>query len=203
MKLNELAIVKTGLVTARKQARKPSDGTLKYRLLNLRAINANGYIEEKYIEDFRAMEKLKAEYLTHTGDIVVRLTVPYTAVMVTDDYSGLVIPSHFVVIRPYREMLLPEYLYWLLNTDKVKGILQQNVSSMMIGTVKPKVYADLEIDVLSLEEQRKIADLNQMARRELHLLRQLMGRKELYYKAVIDKIQKGMEENANEKNDKK
>ena len=43
MKLGDIATVRSGLVLSRKQAREPSD--IKYPLLNLRSINAGGYIE--------------------------------------------------------------------------------------------------------------------------------------------------------------
>ncbi|WP_312368651.1 restriction endonuclease subunit S [Lachnoclostridium sp.] len=200
MRLDELATVKTGLVTARKQAKKSSDTIAKYRQLNLRAINARGYIDDTYLEDFLATERLKAEYLTQPGDLVVRLTTPYTAILIDDKWTGLVIPSHFVAIRSNGKILLPEYLYWLLNTDKVKAELQQNISSTMIGTIKPMSYANLNIEVLSIAEQKKIAELNLLARKELYLLEQLMGQKEIYYKEALNKIQKEMRRKKREDN---
>lgn len=192
MRLDELAMIRTGLVTARKQARYDSEVIAKYRLLNLKAINEKGYIEEDELEGLAAIERLKADYLTKPKDVVVRLTSPYTAVLIEEAQSGWVIPSHFVVIRPHENRLLPEYLYWLLNTDKVKKELQQNASSIMIGNVKPKSYAELDVELLTLEEQRRIAELYMLAGRELRLLDQIMIQKEAYYNRAIDRIQKGM-----------
>lgn len=192
MKLDELATVKTGLVTARKQAKNPSDMIAKYRQLNLKAINSRGYIDEEFLEEFLANEQLRAEYLTQPGDIVVRLTTPYTAVLIDETLSRLVIPSHFVIIRSNGKKIIPEYLYWLLNTEKVKSELQQNISSTVIGTIKPTSYANFDIEVLTIEEQKKIAELNLLAKKELCLLDQLMGQKEVYYKELISKVQKEM-----------
>ena len=192
MKLDELATVKTGLVTARKQAKNPSDMIAKYRQLNLKAINSRGYIDEEFLEEFLANERLRAEYLTQPGDIVVRLTTPYTAVLIDEAHSGLVIPSHFVIIRSNGKKIIPEYLYWLLNTEKVKSELQQNISSTVIGTIKPTSYGNFDIEVLTIEEQKKIAELNLLAKKELCLLDQLMGQKEVYYKELISKVQKEM-----------
>lgn len=192
MKLDELATVKTGLVTARKQAKNLSDMIAKYRQLNLKAINSRGYIDEELLEEFLANERLRAEYLTQPGDIVVRLTTPYTAVLIDETLSGLVIPSHFVIIRSNGKKIIPEYLYWLLNTEKVKSELQQNISSTVIGTIKPTSYATFDIEVLTIEEQKEIAELNLLAKKELCLLDQLMGQKEVYYKELISKVQKEM-----------
>ena len=200
LRLDELVSVKTGLVLARKQAKHPSDEIAKYRQLNLKAIDSKGYIDENNLEEFCANERLKAEYLTQPGDVIVRLTTPYTAVLIDEDFAGMVIPSHFVVIRTRGKKILPEYLYWLLNTEKVKASILQNVSSIMIGTVKPASYAEMEIELLTLDEQRKISELNLLAKKEIHLLDRLIGQKELYYKEAIDKAQKEMRRRKNEDN---
>ena len=200
MRLDELVSVKTGLVLARKQAKHPSDEIAKYRQLNLKAIDSKGYIDADFLEDFSASERLRAEYLTQPGDIIVRLTTPYTAVLIDEEFAGMVIPSHFVVIRTRGKKILPEYLYWLLNTEKVKASILQNVSSIMIGTVKPSSYAEMEIELLTLDEQRKISELNLLAKKEIHLLDRLIGQKELYYKESIDKVQKEMRRRKNEDN---
>ena len=200
LRLDDLVSVKTGLVLARKQAKHPSDVIAKYRQLNLKAIDSKGYIDENILEEFCANERLKAEYLPQPGDVIVRLTTPYTAVLIDEEFAGMVIPSHFIVIRTRGKKILPEYLYWLLNTDKVKSSLLQNVSSIMIGTVKPASYAEMEIELLTLEDQRKISDMNMLAKKEIHLLDRLMGQKELYYKEAIDKVQKEMRRRKNEDN---
>ena len=192
LRLDELAIIRTGLVTARKQAKYDSEIVAEYQLLNLKAINAKGYIEEGSLEKLSATERLKADYLTQPKDVIVRLTYPYTAVIIEESQAGWLIPSHFVIIRCCENKILPEYLYWLLNTEKVKNELQQNVSSAMIGNVKPKSYADLDIELLLLEEQRRIAELHMLAQKELRLLDRIIVQKEAYYSCAIEKIQKGM-----------
>ncbi len=144
MRLSELATISTGLVTARKQDRMPGKDSLKYKMLNLKAVNDEGYIEDTLLEDFWAKERLKSGYLTQAGDIVVRLTTPFTAVLIDKEHTGFIIPSHFVVIRTDSRQILPEYLNWFLNEDRVRQEMHQNLSSTMIGTVKPKVYAPLQ-----------------------------------------------------------
>ncbi len=192
MRLNELATISTGLVTARKQDRMPGKDSLKYKMLNLKAVNDEGYIEDTLLEDFWAKERLKSGYLTQAGDIVVRLTTPFTAVLIDKEHTGFIIPSHFVVIRTDSRQILPEYLNWFLNEDRVRQELHQNLSSTMIGTVKPKVYACLEIDLITLEEQKKIAELYKLSKKELRLLEQMRVQKELYYKEAICRIQEKM-----------
>jgi restriction endonuclease S subunit len=195
VRLDEAAVINTGLVTARKQARGVSDSIIQYKLLNLKAINSKGFIEDSFLDDFETLEEIKPIYITQMGDVVVRLTFPFTAVLIDEMHTGLIVPSHFVVIRTNTKKIIPEYLFWLLNTEKVRQQLQQNVNSTMIGTVKPMSYATLNIQQITLEEQRKIADIYLLSKTELMLIDQLLRQKELYYKTAIDKIQKEMRKN--------
>ena len=192
MRLAELANINTGLVTARKQAKITDQEIIKYRILNLKVINEKGYIEDNLVEEFEANERIKPVYLTKVRDIVVRLTFPFTAVLIDEEHENMIIPSHFVVIRPDTERILPEYLYWLLNTEKVKQELQQNINSTTIGTVKPMSYAELDIEQITLQEQAQIGEIYMLAKKELYLLDQIIGQKELYYKEAINRIQKEM-----------
>jgi hypothetical protein len=195
VRLDEAAVINTGLVTARKQARGVSDSIIQYKLLNLKAINSKGFIEDSLLDDFETLEEIKPIYITQMGDVVVRLTSPFTAVLIDEMHTGMIVPSHFVVIRADAKKIIPEYLFWLLNTEKVRQQLQQNISSTMIGTVKPMTYAALNIQQITLAEQRKITDIYLLSKRELMLLDQLIKQKELYYKTAIDKIQKEMRKN--------
>lgn len=200
MKLSSIATVKTGLVLNRKMAKNGNQVICQYLQLNLKSVQEEGFIERSLLEKFESTGKLKAEYLTKPGDIVLRLTTPYTAVLIDETVSGIVISSYFVVIRVNDDKVLPEYLYWYLNTDKVKRIIAKNISSSMIGTVKPTQIAELNIDVLELEEQRKIADLNFLSKQEMLLLERLKGQKELYYKEIMNHIynEKRKKQNGND-----
>ena len=183
MMLGNVAQVRSGLVLARKQARERT--AYRYPLLNLKCIHPSGYIDTDLCEMFDSVECLNPEYLTHKGDVVVRLTIPYTAVLITDELEGYVIPSSFVVIRSDRSVMLPEYLIWLLNSQKVKKQMYEGAVSNMLGAVKPRYFAEYEIDEIPIPRQRILADLNQLAKREVQLLEKLAAEKGKYYDHVI------------------
>lgn len=186
MRLGNVAQVRSGLVLARKQAREKT--VYRYPLLNLKCIHPSGYIDTDLCEMFDSVECLNPEYLTHKGDVVVRLTIPYTAVLITDDLEGYVIPSSFVVIRSDRSVLLPEYLIWLLNSQKVKKQMYEGAVSNMLGAVKPRYFAEQEIDEIPISQQKIIADLNQLAKREVQLIEKLATEKTKYYDHVIARV---------------
>lgn len=184
MKLQDLASVRSGLVLSRKQAKGPSE--YRYPLINLRCIQQEGTIQLNEADIYEAKEPLKGEYLSQSGDIIVRLTVPYTAVLIDETTSGMVISSNFVVIRIEDKQLLPEYLFWLLNTQKVKRKIYENTTSNMLGAVKTKFLTDFELTLLPLEDQYKIAQLNLLAKKESQLLKELATEKEKLYSCLLD-----------------
>ncbi len=190
MKLGEMAFVRSGLVLGRKQARVKTK--YRYPLLNLRSINPGGYIDSELCEVFDAVEPLNPEYLTHKGDVVIRLTIPYTAVLITEEFEGYVIPSSFVVARVDYSYLLPEYLLWLLNSPKTKKQIYEGAVSNMLGAVKPRFFAEYEVEAIPLHKQGIIAELSQLACRETRLLTELAAEKEEYYNQLIEKIYRKM-----------
>lgn len=183
MKLGEIASVRSGLVLSRKLARE--NPVQRYRLLNLRSITPEGYIDMNETDVFDAKETLPGEYLSQVGDIVIRLSAPYTAVLIDEETEGMVVSSNFVIVRTDPQELLPEFLYWLLNTSEVKHRMFENSSSNMLGAVKPKFFADYEITPLPIPEQQKIAAINALAKTESKLLRQLANAKEQYYESIL------------------
>lgn len=188
MKLQDLASVRSGLVLSRKQAKEPVG--YPYRSINLRAIQPDASINLSEVDVYQAKEPLKPEYLSQIGDIIVRLTAPYTAVLVDETTEGMVISSNFVVIRIESEKLLPEYLFWLLNTQSVKRDIYENATSNMLGAVNAKFLAEIEIALLPIAEQHKLAQLYLTSRREIRLLRELAEEKERYYAKFLDQTYK-------------
>lgn len=190
MKLGNIATVRSGLVLARKMSRDPSE--IRYPLLNLRSINPGGYIEKDQLDIFDSLEHLSPEYLSQVGDVIVRLTAPYTAILIDDTTAGMVISSNFVIIRADRREILPEYLFWLLNTPQVKRSVYESTSSNMLGAVKAKFFADFEVTPLPIDKQQQIAAINAAAIKEIMLLRQLADEKERYYNLLINHVYKDL-----------
>ena len=186
MKLEKMAFVRSGLVLGRKQAKDQTE--YRYPLLNLRCIQPDGSVDTSLCETFPANEYLNPEYLTHEGDVVIRLTAPYTAVLITRTLEGFVIPSSFIVVRTKTDILLPEYLVWLLNSQLSKRQIYDGAATNMLGGIKPRFFAEVDIDPLPTEQQRAIAQLSALAQQEAKLLRELVAEKEKYYDLTINKI---------------
>jgi len=186
LKLGDMASVRSGLVLARKISRVPTK--YRYPLLNLRSIAPEGYIDTVNLDVFNAVEQLAVEYLTQKDDVIIRLSSPYTTVLIDDETTGMVISSNFAIVRTDNERVSAEYLFWLLSTPNVKRKIFENTSSNMLGAIKPKFFADFEIEPLPLNKQIEIATINKLARRESFLLTELAKEKEKYHAAIIERL---------------
>ena len=194
MTIGEIAVVRTGLVTARKKKLVASLQTYEYRLLNLKCIVEEGRIDKSNIESYELSEELKEDYLTRMGDILVRLSVPYTAVLIDQpDLCGIVVPSHFAIIRVDNRYAVPEYVFWSLRRDKNRITMMQNSSgSTAFGTISSGLIASLPITLLPLHEQQIIGDLLHLSEREQELLSKLAEEKKMYSTLLLNQIYDNM-----------
>lgn len=184
MQLGCCAEIRSGLVLSRKQAREKTEN--RYSLLTLKSIKSDATVSEGDLGIFDAVESLNKEYLTEIGDVIVRTSTPYTSVLIDEKTAGMVVSSNFVIIRCYTDKLLPEYLFWLLNTETVKRDIFKNSAGNMLAAIKPQYFCDLEIEIPSLREQKLIADFNMTARKELELLERLKTEKEKLYQFCLE-----------------
>ena len=194
MTINDIAVVRTGLVTARKKKDAASLGTYKYQLLNLRCIANEGYIDKNYIEPYELSEELKDDYLTRMGDILIRLSAPYTAVLINKpELCGIVVPSHFAIIRVDERYALPGYVSWVLRREKNKITMMQNSSgSTAFGTISSGLISSLPITLLPLHEQQIIGELLCLSEREQELLQKLSEEKKTYNTLLLNQIYDNM-----------
>lgn len=188
MKLGEIVNIRTGLILSRKKSNVQTK--YRYRLLNLKSIDPQGYINKEELDVFDAKEQLNTEYLTKTNDIIIRLSQPYTAVLIDKETEKMVISSNFLIIRNSSKNLLPAYLHWFLNTEKVKRNAYKSATSNMLSAITPQYYNELSIIMPPKEKQSTIANLFTLSQREQILLEQLKNEKQKLNQIQTYKIQK-------------
>lgn len=188
MVLFEIAIVRTGFVTGRKRAQGDEISSFRYRLLNLKCLTDTGGLNTAFSEEFFSTERIKEDFLTRRGDVLLRLSAPYTSVLIQDEsLCGFLIPSHFAIIRADSSAILPEYLLWYLRCEQTKQQIFQNSSgSSAFGTISSGFVAALPIPVFPLNRQQILGQLTVLADREQELLRQLAEKKRQYLTAVTE-----------------
>jgi len=179
--LAEYAVIRTGLVLSRKEALSDENSQV-YRALSLKDITEDGQVLLTEIENYFAVGPLKEEYFTQEGDVLLRLSAPYTAIIITKKETGLLVPSHFAIIRT-KKMLDPRYLRWWLE-KKRKWFYKVASGGTMMGTISSGYVRQMPFEPLPLEKQRKIGEMFELLNSEQKLLSLLAIKK----KQLIDKV---------------
>ena len=137
---------------------------------------------------------MKKDYLTQPDDILIRLSAPYTAVIINrPELLGLVVPSHFAIIRTNKRYVTPEYLFWTLRREKNRIEIMQNSSgSTAFGTISSGLIASLKITPLPLDKQKVLGNLLILSEQEQELLNKLSAEKKKYNTLLLNQIYDNM-----------
>ncbi len=190
MKLEDIAIIKTGLVLARKKAPEPTAHTYDYKVITLRSTSVLGNINEKYFGDFISKEKISYKFLSCIGDIIIRISEPNTATYLSDEFSGLIIPSSFYIVRLKNDIIKPEYLAWYLNSECAQKQFLTNKTSSTVNIIKSSFLRKMKVQVPSLEKQKLIANIQKLQQKELTLMDELKEKKKKIYLIAYQKFTK-------------
>ena len=186
LKLSDYAEVRSGLILSRKMSKEKTK--FRYNLLNLKSINTDSSINMHTLDVYDAISALPQEYLTQINDIIIRSSTPYTAVLIDENTKDMVVSSNFTIIRTNSKKLLPQFLFWYLNTQDIKKDIIKNSAGNILSAIRPQYFSELEIANLTLSEQTKIADFNLTALKELKLLENLQTEKRKLYQTELEKI---------------
>lgn len=187
MKLSEIANIRTGLVVARKKA--TSSPAKKYKMLTLKSFEDYGYINTNCLEDFKSIEKLPPQYTTHIGDVVMRLSYPYTAVYIDKSNESILIPSLFSVIRLRNENIIKgEFLALYLNSSHMNKLISKYSIGSAISIIKNSFIKNIQIPNIPICKQEKLIQINKLHLKEVHLLNSLIKEKETLYKGIVNSI---------------
>lgn len=188
MKLKDLANVKTGLVISRKKSKLEQNAIATYKLLTLNNVSDDGIICDDSFEEFFSNEELDKHYFTEVGDVLLRLSQPFTSIYIDDLHENLLIPSYFAVIKVNSDKLLPQFLSWYLNTSYIKHELERAHSGSRILSTNQKAINHLPISLIPIEKQKAIINLYNLHQREKLLLNKLIKEKEILFHGITQKL---------------
>lgn len=191
MLLGDIAEIKTGMVLTRKKVEFPKDVKATYRLITLKNITENGILNDEPFEEFQSNDVLNPQHFTENGDVLIRLSFPYTAIHIHEATAGLLVPSYFAIIKVDSHKFLPEYIAWYLNTDEVKKELERSQAGTRIPSTNKTALSAIPIVGIPLTKQQAIVNLYNLHQKEKLLYSQLIEEKEKWFTALTKKMIKG------------
>ncbi len=184
----DLAEVMVGLVLKRKEADPTTSNIYKYKALTLKSLNAEGWIDKDQLDIYESSENLDQRYLALEGDVLMKLTPPYTAVAIDKEIHGSVVPAQFIIIRIKDKRTIPGYLAFYLNAADVKKEIVLGATGNIIPMLKTSIIRELKIPILEMKKQRNIAEVSKLMVQQRHLMSKLAETKEKYYQALTKSL---------------
>ena len=161
-RLEELCTIKTGAPTSRAKQIPEGVEPRNVKVLLPRAMQAGVIVDDELATE--AVGEVKDDNFTHEGDVVIKLSTPYDSVYVDKTHESIMITSFGMVLRKKPEAELDmQYLSMFLNLPQTNSVLQavSTGQSVAMAMLKRQTVADIEVPLLPIERQRKLAALFQ------------------------------------------
>ena len=183
MRLAELSEIHSGY-TARGRLDPLSEGGVP--ALQLRDVGASG---AELGPDFQRynLDKLSDRYFVRGGEVVFRSRgEPNAAAAIPDPLpEPVVVIVPLVIIRPDINRVLPEYLAWAINQPDAQRRLGAEAQGTSLRMIPMAALEELDIAVPDLPTQKRIVELDALARQEGKLLRRLAALREQLVSAIL------------------
>lgn len=170
MKLCEIAEITAGQIMTRVTDDKIVDGP-KSTVLTTKAVD-DGFINPADLKEVVLVKSVDPERYTQRGDVMLKLSTPYDAAYINEEFEGLVIPSFFVAIRP-KNNVDHRYLTALINSK----FFRQQIQVVQTGVGRPMVrisdIRNVEIPDIPLHEMVVLGDEYELSCQKRKLLKEM------------------------------
>ncbi len=188
-KLYEVADIQTGLVLSRKEADHGASTSCEYRRFTLKSLSDNGQFDGESFEVFFSSEELHGQVITQPGDIIIRTFVPPNPIVITREFSGIVVPSQLASIRVKdTNKVNPDFLRYYLSQESVWQRLAVGGTGTALRIIKVSELTKISIPIPSIEIQRDIVEITELTKRKKQLYEELSVQEDKLAKAIIQRL---------------
>lgn len=125
------------------------------KVLVPKCIHSDGTISAKDIPEENLKVHADSKKLTQSGDIVMKLSTPYDAGLVTAETEGAIVPS-FCAILKLDKSVNQDYLLAFLNSSTCKDQLRMQVSGSVMTVLSVGKIGSVDVPIPSSSEQHAI-----------------------------------------------
>ena len=181
VKLNDITKIQFGYYT-----QPSSKGTIPY--LQAKHFNHFGQLigdNDTFLEeDDKVIENLLQE-----GDVLFAAKgYRFFATLYKKEFGKAVASSIFFIIKPNIQVIDPGYMVTVLNLPKNLLHFQQSGAGSSIPSIRKSELLDFNLNLIPMEQQHKIAALQDLYLKDIELTNELIKRKNILHQTVISKI---------------
>ncbi|MCK4344914.1 MAG: restriction endonuclease subunit S [Bacteroidales bacterium] len=107
------------------------------------------------------------------------------AVVWNGEISEAVASSTFYILTLKVKDILPEFLAWYLNSDRVQSFLRKVAKGATISNIPKNELQGLSVNLPSIEEQHKIVEVDKLRLKEQILMRQLAKNRDMLVRKLL------------------
>jgi restriction endonuclease S subunit len=191
-KITDIADIQLGY-QFRKKIESADNGT--NRVIQIRDFDENHILNKEFLFRVR-IDKPVEKYLINKGDVLFLSRGHRNwAAPIVDDLTATIAVSHFFVIRPKQQNVLPEYLAWYINQTPAQEYLHKIARR---GTHMPLIplsaFWGLTVTLPDIETQKKIVEVSRLMEKEKQILFALQGKRSQLINAICLKAAKTKKE---------
>ncbi len=174
-------------VTATGKMDEPSIG--KYKVVIPKCINSDGTLSLSDMAEEEVRVIPDAKRLTKPGDIVMKLSTPYSAAMIDEDSSGCLVPSFCAIVTCCNPEIDTEYLLAFLNSETCKAQLRNQVAGAVMTVLSVGKIKEAIMPIPDMNRQLQIAEEFRESQRKLQVIRDIMAltekRNDIVFKDLV------------------
>ncbi len=144
----------------------------KRKVLIPKSINLDGSIDINVMPEEALKVCADPKKVSKVGDIIMKLSPPYDAGLVTETSQGCIVPSFCAIIKPSSDVDI-QYLLAFMNSALCKNQLQSQVSGAVMTVLSVGKVKNVSLPIPSIEEQRRIGQRFMESQRRLSIIRQI------------------------------
>lgn len=164
MRLSEICTIQTGHTVRSRLDPAGQGGVLA---IQLRDISPAGGIAPESLTRV-ALADVPSRFFVSAGDVIFRSRGERNTATALDsrfrEPAAAILP--LIVLRPKKDIALPEYVAWALNQPKAQRHFDAAARGTSIRMVPKSSLDELELDIPDLEIQRLIVQVDSLAARE-------------------------------------
>lgn len=101
-----------------------------------------------------------SKFLTYENDIIVKVTTPYSCVLVDEGHTGLLTTSAMAVLRKKEDVEIEmAYVAAFLNSTQVRAKFKEVSTGTSTKTLSKRILSELELPNLGADKENKIAEV--------------------------------------------
>lgn len=166
MTLKDVAKINIGVTISRLPKPPDKSSSKTYNYFTLSSAEYDQTIDKTKLKQVQTTGEIDQKFISKKGDIIIGLSSPYSLAIIGDDFSGIIIPSQFALIRVTRKNILPEYLIAYLASDDIFSKLQDMERGVLVKRIDLTTLNSLPLYLPPISKQQKIANLRAMIKEE-------------------------------------